>query len=386
MKARRILPVLAGVVLVACTASPAPAPSQAEPAAAAWIAVRLPAPDGPPGRIALRDAEDCAGRWFVVGAIIGADGATRPAAWESADGRSWRSLTFVALPTSLYGPQNVISSVGCAGDRVVLVGARSGGAHGNPRVSTWYQRPDGAFAEADAEFETYGGERAVNVGPVTGGPAGFLIAGNRTSGAAAWSSSDGSAFRLSENAPGLAGSGGNTTWARDAAVAAAGRWVLVGSIGRTGALDQRPAAWYSVDGRRWAAVDIPAEPGINDLQGATRLGDDLIAVGLRGATFGAWRGRGTDWQPVGRFGATAGAVAQVLSVTTAGDEVLAAVVVNNVLDLWHSTDGGAGWQAVALPVPRQVGTDHALAVAGRGHTRLIAADDGTRGGVWIAGP
>jgi hypothetical protein len=382
MAAPRILHVLGCLLLAGCTAAPAPAPP---PVAVTWAAVTLPVPDGPPGRIGVRDAVDCAGRWFVVGAVFGADGATRPAAWDSTDGRAWRSLVFQALPTSLYGPQNVIFSVGCAGDRVVMIGARSGGAHGNPRVSTWYQRPDGVLTEADAAFETYGGERAANVAHVTGGPAGFLIAGNRTSGAAVWLSPDGTGFRLIENARGLASDAGTTTVARDAVVAADGQWVLVGGVGRTGAVEQNPAAWHSRDGSRWTAADVPTEPGTNELQRVTRLGDDLVAVGLRGDTFGAWRGRGIGWQPVGRFGTTTGAVSHVHSVTAAGGRLVTAVDVDNAYGIWLSADGGGTWRTVALPVARQAGTDHAMAVAGRGDTVLVAASgDGTRGAVWTA--
>jgi hypothetical protein len=385
MLARRILYLLGCPILAACTPPPvAPSPVAPAPMAVAWTAVTLPVPPGPPGRIAVRDAVDCIGRWFVVGAVFAAGGATRPAAWDSTDGRSWRSLVFAARPTSLYGPQNVIYSVGCSGHRIVMIGSRSGGAHGNPRVSTWYQRADGVLAEADASFETYGGERAVNVAHVAGGPAGFLIAGNRTTGAAAWLSPDGSAFRLIEDAAGLASAAGNTTWARDAAATADGRWVLVGGIGRTGAVEQDPAAWSSADGNRWTPADVPVERGTNDLQRVARLGDDLVAVGLRGDTFGAWRGRDGGWQPVGRFGTTAGAVAHALSVTAAGGRLLAGVDADNALGVWLSADGGARWRPVGLPVPPQTGTDHALAVAGRGDTVLLAADDGSHGTVWTA--
>jgi hypothetical protein len=283
MVARRIMRVVGGLLLAACVAAPVPAPP---PVAVAWTALALPAPDGPAGRIGLRDVVDCAGRWFVVGAVFGAGGESRPAAWDSTDGRSWRSLTFAALPASLYGPQDVISSVGCAGDRVAMVGARGGGVHGNLRVSTWYQRTPRVLAEADAAFETYGGERAVNVAHITGGPAGFLIAGNRTTGAAVWLSPDGTDFRLIENAAGLASSAATTTVARDAAAGADGRWVLVGGAGRPGAIDQNPAVWYSGDGSQWTAADVPAEPGSNELQRVTRLGDDLAAAAAAGGPSG----------------------------------------------------------------------------------------------------
>jgi hypothetical protein len=266
-------------------------------------------PAGPPGRIALRDAVDCAGRWMVVGAVVG------------------------------------------AGGRVVMVGARSGGVHGNLRVSTWYQRRAGVLAEAQAAFETYGGERAINVGPVAGGPAGFLIAGNRSAGAAAWVSPDGIAFTLVEGAPGLAGPAGVTTVARDAVAAADGRWILVGRTGRTGSPDPDPAAWHSPDGRRWSVAAMPGEAGANEVQRVTRVGADLVAVGLRGDTFGAWRGDGTSWRPAGRFGVTTGAIANALAVTTIGPRVVAATDTNGAYGLWLSADLGGSRRHVAAGDP-----------------------------------
>ena len=61
-----------------------------EPVRPRWHALALPMPAGPTGRLMLRDAVACAGRWYVVGAVGGADGATRPAAWTSTDARTWQ--------------------------------------------------------------------------------------------------------------------------------------------------------------------------------------------------------------------------------------------------------------------------------------------------------
>ena len=84
-----------------------------------------------------------------------------------------------------------------------MVGAKSGGAHGNPRVTTWYRRDDGVFTDVVAAFELYGGPLAVTVGRIAGGPDGWLIAGARTSGAAVWLSDDATDFRLVDGDPAL---------------------------------------------------------------------------------------------------------------------------------------------------------------------------------------
>src|SRR6185312_3684014 len=91
--------VAAILLLAACSGHNAPVvgPS-AGPLSLSWQEVKLPAPPGPAGRLAVRDAQACDGKWYVVGAVLGAveDPATvasRPAAWTSDDGRTWRAMT-----------------------------------------------------------------------------------------------------------------------------------------------------------------------------------------------------------------------------------------------------------------------------------------------------
>jgi hypothetical protein len=348
-------------LLAGCTSVPAPP-------ALAWQEAVLPMPAGTPGRLVVNDAADCAGRWYVAGGVLGAGDQTRPAAWDSADGRTWRSLTFAPLPGSFYGPQDLISSVGCAADRVAMIGARPGGAHGNPRVSTWRQLPGGRLAEVSAPFETYGGEDAVNVAHVVGGPAGFLITGNRTSGAAVWLSPDAAAFRLIEDAPGLAGDAQHRTVARDAVAAADGSWVVVGGSAPKIGADQAPAVWSTVDGARWTRADVPAAPGFNELQRAVRLGADVVAVGPRGDRLGAWRG--PAWSQQGTFGS---ASTDVQSLAVSGGRLIAAAGAG----LWVSTDGGRAWRQALPPA----GAGPAPAVAGRPGTVLLTGG----GRVWTAG-
>ena len=311
----------------------------------AWTELSLP---GPGSRL-LRDAVACGGHWYVVGGRSTPDGETSPAAWESADGRTWHSLTLAALPASYYGPRSVLYAVACANDRIAAIGSRSGGAHGNPRISTWYQRPDGSLAEAAAPFETYGGDTAVDVARIAGGRSGFLIAGNRTGGAAAWLSPDGRRFRLIENAPGLAGA-----FARDGAVLD-GRLVLVGGLG------DAAAAWTSTDGNSWRRTGVAVEGDYAELQRVVRLGADLIAVGPRGDTFGAWRG--PAWTAVGRFGKPG--PTGVRSLTVADGRLYAAAD-----GLWRSIDGGRSWLTVttprgASPLTAVAGSDdHILLIGG----------------------
>ncbi|WP_213011744.1 hypothetical protein [Paractinoplanes toevensis] len=301
-----------------------------------WEPVDLPGSGGAD----LRDAADCGDRWWVVGGLRAADGSTRPAAWTGTDA-GWQPVTFAPLPTSYYGPQQVITSVACADGRVAMVGAVPGGAHGNPRVSTW--RLDGdRMVENAAPFETYGGDTAVDVGPIAAGPAGFAIAGNRTSGAAAWLSPDGRTFTLHENDPGLAGD----TVARDAITLPDGRWAVFGSA------DGQAAAW--VGGAGWAREYPPTEEGVTEIQRVVRQGDEVVAAGIHDTEFQLWHRRGGTWTAGETFG---GDPAGVRSLTIAGGRP---VLVGG--GLWID---GKSADAPATPV----------AVAGRGDALLLVAAD-----------
>jgi hypothetical protein len=353
---------LAGCLLLAACSSPTPSP----PPSITWTEAALPMPAGPPGRLTVLDAADCDGTWYVTGGVLGAGDTTRPAAWTSTDGRAWRSVAFAPLPGSYYGPQDLISSVGCASGRVAMIGARPGGAHGIPRVSTW-RLSGGRMTEVGAPFEMYGGDRAVNVAHVAAGPRGFLITGNRTGGAAVWLSPDGADFQPHEDAPGLASDAIHQTVARDAVAGADGQWVIVGGSAPKNSVDQAPAVWLTTDGRRFGHADVPAQPGYNELQRIERLGADVIAVGPRGQTLGAWRG--PPWIEAGTFGQVDHGVQ---ALTVAGGRLIAAAGAG----LWISTDAGGSWRS--LPAP--VGAGSTLALAGGPHTVLLAGG----GRVWTA--
>jgi hypothetical protein len=373
---RRIL-LACGLALVLAAACTAPAPPPVPmPASLAWTEATLPMPPGTPGRLAVLDAADCDGIWYVVGGVLGAGDATRPAAWTSADGRTWRTVTFMPLPGSYYGPEDLIYSVACAGGRVAGIGARSGGAHGNPRVSTWRTLADGRFAEVSAAFETYGGDSAVNVARLAAGPSGFVIAGNRTSGAAVWLSRDGASFRLFEGAPGLASDANHRTAASDAVAGTGGQWVIVGGSAATGSADQEPAMWVTRDGSRFTRVDVPFDPGYNELQRAIRIGDDIVAVGPRGQTIGAWRGPASALSRSGSTIAQEGTFGQaadgVQALAAAGGRLIAA----SGAGLWLSADRGATWRPLRAPA----GAGRSMAVAGRAGMVLLAA----AGRVWTA--
>ncbi|MEU7587536.1 hypothetical protein AB0A95_14685 [Micromonospora sp. NPDC049230] len=390
MSVRRVIAVfgLFALLLAGCDGPTAPGGGGSAKAAApalrpSWQPVALPAPPGGAGRLLLRDATSCAGRWFLVGGVLDAQGGTRPAAWTSVDGTTWTVQPVRA--DSFYGRQNVFLSVACREGAAALIGAKVGGAHGYPRVSTWRQVADGALVEVQASFETYGGPTAVNVSRLTGGAPGWLIVGNRSAGAASWVSSPAAAeFALVEGAPELASDPAGVTWAFDAVATSSG-WLAVGGLLPAGRIDRDPAVWSSPDGRSWRRTVLPGGSEYEELQRVTLVGGVPVAVGLRGATFGAWRQEAGGWVAGGTFGRWAGAGVQaVASLVSSGDRLFAAVTDGARHSVWVSTDLGGSWREVTMPLDVSAGVDRDVTLVAVGDRWWLAADDGSRAGLWWA--
>jgi hypothetical protein len=387
----------AGLIMAAaaCDAGPPAPPPPPTPVDLDWQEITLPPP--PAGeRIVLRAATACDGRWYLTGAYGGPGDTTRPAAWMSTDGRTWTAMNVAA--DSYYGVRSVIFTAACRDGRLAAIGGRPGGAHGNPRMSSYHlvTAPDGTevLTEVAARFELYGGPTATNVGRLSAGPKGFMIAGNRASGAAVWNSVDASKFEIVEGAPVLSTTPDRATWASDAA-GGEDRWTLVGGVLRAGHIDRDPAVWTSPDGLVWQEVAVPAEPEYDEMTLVEPHGDALVAVGQSGPTFRAWRYAGGQWQPAGRFGSTqgltqggrAGAVLAT-SLSTTPDAVLAAVADGSAYQMFLSRDGGLTWHPLTAPMTTPAGSGTGLALTGvvdGGAQRvLLAADDSASARVFLA--
>ncbi|MEO3748916.1 hypothetical protein [Plantactinospora sp. B5E13] len=384
MLLRRCVGVALMVSVLFATGCQGPAPeASVEQLRPQWRRLALPAPPGTPGRLMVRDLAACAGHWYVTGGVGTGSGETRPAAWHSADGQTWSALR--VEPKSYYGLRNVLYAAACRDGRVAVIGDKPGGAHGNPRVSTWQHRSDGSLVEVEAaSFELYGGPKAVNVARLAAGPSGWLITGNRSSGAAVWLSPDAGDFEIIEAVPGLATDAQGATWASDAVATPTG-WLLVGGmLPAGGRIDRDPLGWTSPDGRNWQRDPAPATQDYEEFQRVVLLGGTPVAVGLRGREFGAWRRGSNGWEPVGGFGGRAASgVPAVVALTVVGADRLLAVASDGAsYGLWSSLDGGRAWRPVAAPVPMPVGAYQDVSVVALDDRVLLSVDDGREGMVW----
>ncbi|MDW5323217.1 hypothetical protein [Plantactinospora sp. KLBMP9567] len=372
--------VLSAVLFGAGCAEPAPEPPP-EPVRPQWQRLTLPAPAGTAGRPMVRDVTGCADRWYAVGGVGGAAGETRPAAWTSTDGVTWAAMRLE--PKGYYGRRSVLYSAACRDGRVAILGDKPGGAHGNPRASSWRQLPDGSLVEVEARFELYGGPTAVNVARLVAGPRGYLIAGNRSSGVASWVSADAGEFEIMEGVPELATDGRGTTWGFDAVATAQG-WLMVGGILPPGGrIDRDPLGWTSSDGRTWQRDPVPATEAYEELQRVVVLAGTPVTVGLRGREFGVWRRGPQGWESAGAFGThgSAGAPA-VGALAVTGDGLLAAVSDGTSYSLWSGGDEGRAWRPVTGPVPMPAGADRDVSVFAVADQVLLAVDDGREAALW----
>lgn len=355
-----------------------------------WRAVDLPVPPGRQGRLAVRDATVCGDAWVLVGGVFMTSDRSRPAVWSSSDGSTWTSLP--VAPKDYWAKRSVLTSVACREDgSTAMIGGKSGGAHGNPRVSSWYQREDGVFVDVIAGYTLYGGAEATNVSRIAAGPDGYLISGNRVSGAAVWTSADAREFALHDDVPELV-SGPDRATLAIGQVHDGERWVVVGSASLTGRLARVPMAWTSPDGLTWTDEDVPRTDEFNDLEQVAVVDDELVALGLRGQAYGVWtREADGRWEVGEAFGAVqtswgSPAVSSLVSLPTgAGQDrrLLASVADGESYQLWSSTAPDS-WSRVSVPLKPEVGSERNLSVSARGQDVLLVADDGANGRVWLA--
>jgi hypothetical protein len=367
----------AGVLISAC--SNGSHASDPKPVHLEWQGASLPVPAGE--RALVRDATWCRDRWLVVGATADAHGDTKPAVWSSVDGAVWRPVELEPR-RDFYAGSAILGSVGCREGRAAVLGAKSGGAHGNPRVATWRQRPDGSLVVVSAAFEQYGGPNAISVNRLVGGPAGYLIAGTRSSGAAVWSSRTGARFTLREGAPGLADTAAADTQALDA-VWWRGSWTVVGdSIVAHGRLVA--TAWTGTGPGRWTPTRLSGDTGPTSGDRVVLTGAGPAVVGTFDDSFAVWTDRAGRWTRESTFGvrdANANSAAYVSGLAWTGFWL--ATTYSDGTTYRMAVGPAAGLEQVPLPATVAVEGDQAVTVAAHGPALLLLTDDAEQGRVWL---
>ncbi len=358
-------------------------PVRSAPVALPWRPVSLPSAGA--GRTVLRDVTACAGRWYAVGGSVTAEGAT-PAVWSSSDGVAWRALP--TQPVSLYGRQSVLSAVACRGGTVVALGAAAGGAHGNPRTATWRGDERAGLTENPTPVDLFGGDDAVGVGPLTAGPAGFLVGGgwvdaDRHPGAAVWWSADGTAFQRVDADPALeSGDGGARVLTGLAGVPEG--FLAVGSFAPADGGPRQAQVWRSSDGRHWAAD--PVEPAGADAepQALSAGAGARCAAGVLAAGFGVWCADAGRWRLAGRFGHGTGGTSppRVTGLVEAGGVSYLVAGDGTGFGLWTGTDP-ASWRSRPLPRAVAQGGGRTVRIAAADDHLLLAVDDGAAAQLWL---
>jgi hypothetical protein len=283
------------------------------PDGSAWTRARLPV-SGAPGQQRLVDAVHGGPGWLAVGGT-----GSRALVLSSADGVTWQPV-----PAKAFSGELAPSAAAANGTAYVVVGTGGG---------------TGAAAWSSADLRNW--SRAGGAGPddlagtrdapkwmsdVAAGPNGFVAVGgqtkNKTAQPALWTSPDGRKWTLAPTAPalpagmtqgsltdvvarggvlvawGVAGAytfvsvsaDGGRTWQPaalpgaapgtrlTAATATAHGFVLAGTVG------SNVATWSSPDGRTWRIAHPRGlgldGPGVQQLQGLTVAGRDLLAVGF----------------------------------------------------------------------------------------------------------
>jgi hypothetical protein len=219
----------------------------------AWHAV--PAVPVESGSSAVTGAVAAGGAgWMVGGLTFGSDpNDTAPSIWTTPDGSTWTHAT-VPLPPADSSLGGSVGGLASNGGTQIAVGAVRSAT--NRAAAVWLSTDNATTWTAVPPDPTFSGSLMSAV--VAGGP-GFVAVGRDGSGAAAWTSTDGSAWKQDASGPGFAGAQMTSVATRG------GRFVAVGYDGNTALV------WTSADGLTWVQA-----PG-TDMAGAQAVGVTMTA-------------------------------------------------------------------------------------------------------------
>ncbi len=303
--------------------------------------------------------------------------ARAPAAWTSADARTWRRVPI--RPATGYGWQAEFVMATAVGRRVTAFGQANGGAHGNPRPTLWVGTAAG-LKEHEQPITMFGGEDAISQTDETARPGQDLIVGAWESrrhryGAAVWTSPDGIRWTRDADDPALQSAPGEQTTARGAAASPRGFLVVGDTLAGEA---QLPLAWSSADGTAWRRLVLPhgvaatAARAACDARGCVVVGNttrgaprlQCWTVPLGGTATGRGAGPG-------------GGLTEPAQVLLQGDVAISVVGIDRIARLTVSRRDCVRTTRVAMPVAERDAT-----VAAMPHRLVLATTDAGASRLW----
>jgi hypothetical protein len=372
------------VALASCTAAHEAGPtsqtqstSTATAQAPVDVAWRRLAPV--PGATSLSWVTSGGGEVLVSG-LRGTGDAAPPGLWRFDGKGGWQAVELA--PVTYYGRRADLFRVATDGRRVVALGRRIGGTHGNPRFTSWTGRPD-RLHETQQPFELFGGPDAIAVTDLAMTDDGGVVIGawahhGDPSGVTVWMQ-DGETWRRFDEAPGIASEVtdvGSDLTSPAAITARGGEPVLVGwtvhlADGRVGL---RASLWEH-EGTVWHEVRLAADG--DAVARAVTCPDACTVVGAEGGRLALWVVQGDQ---VRRVAAPAVPVGErePVTATSSGSTVWVTIGEGTGSQALRVVDG----QAESVSAPPGVVT--ALAGVADGVVAVVRASGGSTG-VWHAG-
>jgi hypothetical protein len=207
------------------------------------------------------------------------------------DGADWRSI----LATAATGYGQVATFVQGAANpagRILLLGTATGGAHLNPRWTTWIGDAAGLVEEPQT-METFGGENAGGITAVTYGAEPAIVGSwsvdAGVTGVAVWRHR-GPTWVRELSPPVFVGSPPAAIESATAATAVGARTVIVGlqTDLAGGAVRQRAEFWWS-DGGTWSRTDLDTSGADSAATDVTCSDAECLVVGRLDGALAAWR-------------------------------------------------------------------------------------------------
>jgi len=226
--------------------------------------------------------------------LIGGSEDGRPAVAKLEHG-TWQGVPLIAA--TAYGRQaTLIHLAADPGGRVVAMGTATGGAHLNPRWTTWIGTT-GSIVEEPQTVETFGGPNAGGITDVLAGDTPVVVGSWSVSagavGVAVWGH-DGQTWVRRPGRPALSGDPDAMT-AATAVGAADNAAVIAGLVTtfRQGSVHQQGVVWVSgPDRRMWTRVDLDASDENSAATDVSCSGTACLVVGRVGDRLAAWRLQG----------------------------------------------------------------------------------------------